>query len=180
MPVLPAQPNYFVPEIFGAEYSIHSHPYIPVGRRVAMQINAARRFQNAVHFQQPNPQKTQKSGGIIILRQASGFNHLKQRLIFVPYLVQPDAMHRLPKPLIRPFFPKKRIIGPTPSILILPRRRRAIPLFVERGIRGDEIHSLAIHPAQNIQIVHFIQRIIQKILFRHTPPSLESADNIRR
>ena len=45
-------PHDFIPEILNAKYGIHNKFQIMAGSRVAMQINAAGRFQHAAHCPQ--------------------------------------------------------------------------------------------------------------------------------
>ena len=158
-------------------------------RRIAVQIHAARRLQYAVHLDDAYRHICEIRCRFLIVRRASGVNHLGERGIVVLYARNPVLMNIiLPPPdvaepprivRVRPLYPRLfRVVlaaNPPPcQRLRLPlplrvRQRRAQAareslVLRKRRVDANQVHALIIQRAQQIQVVGNKQMPVQRML----------------
>ena len=81
VPVLAPQPDDFVAKVIPPKDRVHCHPNVSVGAVVAVQVDAARRPEDAVAFQQPHRQKAEECGDAVVVSQPCRLNRSGQSVV---------------------------------------------------------------------------------------------------
>ncbi len=137
-------PDNFVPEVLPIENSVHDGFEIMRCGGVAMQVDAARRLQEPVHFQQAHGHKAHECAHAVGMGAAGALDGLHEPGIVVGDPVHPVRVHiLLPRPPVLKAGPGGEAV----------RRGVEVAALVERRVRGDEVHGLRIHGPEETQIV---------------------------
>ena len=140
-----------------SEKGIHQQLQVVAGRRVAMQVDAPRGLQDPVHLHQPHGHHGQVGLHPLAVGQARRFQHVGCRGLLVGN--QPH--------------PRNIKVGQRPGVLERCAGRRAahrggvVLVGVERRVEVNQVDALAVHPAQDVQVVAGPDRLVGKVGISH-------------
>ena len=150
-------PGYLGHEVAGTEKGIHQQLQVVACRRVAVQVDAARRLQDTVHLHQPHGHHRQVRLHPLAVGQARRFQYMGCRGLLVGY--QPH--------------PRNVKVGQRPSVLERRARRRAahwghvVLVGVERRVEVNQVNALAVHPAQDVEVVAGPDSLVGEVRLGH-------------
>ena len=141
-----------------AKYGIQQDFQIGEGCVICVQVQAAIGTQDTMHLHQPHAQPAEKCRHIIAIGCASNLNHLPDRGPIVDDAVGPFFVHIfVPAPAVFEARAGCQAVG----------RGVVVAVFVEGRVGGDEVHRLAVHAAQEVQVVAVIEAAILKVGLCH-------------
>ena len=144
-------------EIAGTIDAVHKQLQVVADRWIAMEVDAPRRLQNPVHLHQPCGHHRQVRLHPLAVGQARGLDHMGQRGLLVGN--QPH--------------PRNVKVGQRQRVLERRARRRAahrsrvVLVGVERRVEVDKVDALAVHPAQDIEVVAGPDCLVGKVRSGH-------------
>ena len=152
-----ALPYDLVSKVSRSKNRVHQELEVVAGRRVAMQVDAARRLQDPVHVHQPHGHHRQVRLHPLAVGHARRLDHVRQGGLLVGY--QPH--------------PRNVKVGQRPSVLERRAHRRAahrgrvVLVGVERRVEVNQVDALAVHPAQDVEVVTGLDCLVGKVRFGH-------------
>ena len=129
-----------------------------MGCMVDMQVDAARRFQNAMHLQQAHAEEAEERAHVVSVALTRRIDNRHDLRPVVGYLVNPFAFH---------------VVRPTPTVLKLGSSRKAVRrgvkvlALVERRIGRNEVYRLRIDAAQNGQVIRVVKGTVGNVEVGH-------------
>ena len=147
-------PNNLVNEVLRTEYRVHQLLEVMRRERVAVQIDAAGRFQHAVHLQQTH--RHHRQVGLHPLPV-----HLPRRIQQVRdgrMLVRDKPHPRNVQVVQRPRVLERR------ACRLAADRGCVRPVRVERRVKIDQVDGLAVQSAQDVEIVPRPDRLVLEVL----------------
>ena len=150
-------PNDIIPEVPCPEHGVHQQLQVVACRRVTVEVDAPRGLQNPLHLHQPHGHHRQVRLHPLTVGQARGLDHVCQRGLLVGN--QPHLGHVE--------------VRQGPGVLERRARRRAahrggvVLVRVEGRVEVNQVDALAVHPAQDFQVVAGPDRLIGKVRFDH-------------
>ena len=153
-------PHDLVAETLAPENGVHEFFEVMAGGRVAVQIDAARRFEDSAHLDQPHPHETQIRSHVVAIRQprpVDDGHHLGPVVLQLVYPLGVDIV--VPGPTILEPRPRGKAVGGGVKV----------PALVERRIGRHQIHRRGVDPPQKREVIAVEQRPVADVALSHRP-----------
>ncbi len=148
-------PHDFVDEIPSPKHGVHDQFEIMAHGRIAVEIYAAGRLEDAPHLQQPRRHVDQI--GFVAPGHGSGDDPVKGRFLRFDQ-VKPCDVHVRQRPRV-PESGTRRFA---------PDRRGVVGFRVERRVKVDQVHRPAVHASHDREIVARPDRLVGPVSFHRS------------